>query len=103
MDQHFFRPEGSVSCAKGQVRLQPSAEVERIYHAHAYEIIDAISAMVFGAHAGLSWLGAEPPNEEELRKTLNSIVNDGKRACEIIVRLRAIMNEVPTADEVTAP
>jgi len=98
MDQHFFRPEGSVSCRNGQVRLQTSAEVASTYHAHTHEIIDAISAVVLGAHAGLNWLRAQPLNEDELRKTLDSIVSDGKRACEIILRLKALMNEVPTAD-----
>jgi len=103
MDQHFFRPEGSVSCGNGQVRLQTSAEVARTYRAHAHEIIDAISAVVLSAHAGQNWLRAQPLDEEELRKALDSIVSDSKRACEIILRLRALMNEVPTADGAQAP
>jgi hypothetical protein len=93
MDQHFFRLEASVSDAKGQVPLQTSPEFVRTYHAQAHEITDAIAAAVIGAHAGLNWLRAQPPDLEEVRKALNSIVNDGKRACEIAVRLRALAIE----------
>ena len=92
-DQHFFRSEGSVSDAKGQVPLQTSPEFVRTYHAQAHEITDAVAAAVTGAQAGLNWLRAQPPDLEEVRKALNSIVNDGKRACEIVVRLRALTNE----------
>jgi hypothetical protein len=102
VDRHFLRPEGIVSCSDGQVRTQTSAEVARAYNAHMHEIIDAIFALVLGAHAELNWLRAQPLNEKELQKTLDSIVSDGNRACEIVVRLRALMNEVPNADEVPA-
>jgi hypothetical protein len=97
-DQHLFRPEASVSDAKGQVPLQTSPEFVRTYHAQAHEVTDAVAAAVTYAQAGLNWLRAEPPDLEEVRKALNSIVNDGERACKIVVRLRALMKEVPTAD-----
>ena len=97
--QHLFRPEGSVSDAKSQVALQTSAEFMRIYHAQAHEVTDAMAAAVTNAQAGLIWLTAQPLDVEEVRKALNRIVNDGKRACEIVVRLRALVNRVPTADE----
>jgi hypothetical protein len=92
-DQPCFRPEGSVSYAKGQVPLQTSPEFVRTYHAQAHEITDAIAAAVINAQAGLIWLSAQPLDLEQVRKALNSIVSDGQRACEIVVRLRALMNE----------
>jgi hypothetical protein len=85
--QHLFRPEGIVSDAKGQVPLQTSAEFVRTYNAQAHEIVDAITAAVTRAQAGLNWLRAEPPDLEEVRQVLNSIVSDGKRAAEIVIRL----------------
>jgi hypothetical protein len=92
-DQHLFRPEGSVSDAKGQVPLQTSAEFVRTYNAQAHEIVDAITAAVTNAEAGLNWLRAEPPDLEEVRQALNGIASDGKRAAEIVVLLRALMNK----------
>ena len=58
----------------------------------AHEIVDAITAAVTNAEAGLNWLCAEPPDLEEVRQALNGIASDGKRAAEIVVRLRALMN-----------
>ena len=87
-----------MSDANGQVPLQTLAEFVRSYHAQAHEMPDAIAAAVTNAQAGLNWLNAQPLDLEEVRKALNSIVNDGKRACEIVVRLRALMNKVPTGD-----
>jgi len=52
--QHSFRPEGIVSDAKGQVPLQTSAEFVRTYNAQAHEIVDAITAAVTSAQAGLN-------------------------------------------------
>ena len=94
-DQDLFRPDGSVSDAKAQVPLQTSAEFLRTYNSQAHEIVDAITAAVTNANAGLNWLRAEPPNLEEVRQALDGIASDGKRAAEIVVRLRALMNEVP--------
>ena len=85
-----------MSEAKGQVPLQTSVEFVHTYNARSHEIIDAITAAVINSEAGLNWLHAEPPDLEEVRRVLNGIVNDGKRAAEIVVRLRALMNKVPT-------
>src|SRR6478609_6652275 len=98
--QCLFRPEGIASDAKGQVPLQTSAEFVRTHNAQAHEIIDAITAAVTSAQAGLNWLRAEPPDLEEVRRVLNFIANDGKRAAKIVIRLRALIEKVPTADAV---
>jgi hypothetical protein len=96
--QYLFRPEEFVSDAKGQVPLQTSAEFLRTYNAQAPEIVDAITAAVISAQAGLNWLRAEPPDLEEVRTVLNFIASDGNRAAEIVIRLQALIEKVPTAD-----
>jgi hypothetical protein len=83
-----------VNDAKGQVPLQTSAELVRTYNAQAREIVDAITAAVTNAEAGLNWLCAEPPDLEGVRQALSGIASDGHRAAELIVRLRALMNKV---------
>ena len=89
-----------MSDSKSQVPLQTSAEFVRTHNAQAHEIIDAITAAVTSAQAGLNWLRAEPPDLEEVRRVLNFIANDGKRAAKIVIRLRALIEKVPTADAV---
>ena len=96
--QHFFRPEGSASSAKEQLPLQTSSEFERAYNAQLHEIVDAISATVTDAQAGLNWLRAEPPDLEEVRRALSGIASDSKRAAEIVIRLRALTKRVAKAN-----
>ena len=98
IDQYFLRPEESVSDARGQVPLRTCAEFVRSYNAEAPEIVNAITAAVLNAQAGLRWLRAQPRDLEEVQRALSSTVNECKRVAEIVVRLRALMKEVPTAD-----
>ena len=94
-DQHLFRPEGIVSDAKGQVPLQTSAQFVRTYSAQAHEITNAITAVVLNADAVLQ---VQSPDLVQIRRVLNSIANDGKRAGEIVVRTRALIEKVAAAD-----
>ena len=89
--------EASVSDVKGQVPLQVSPEFVRTYHAQAHEAVDAIATVVNDAQAGLRWLRADPPDLEEVRRALDGIVRNGKRAAEIVIRLRALMKKELTA------
>jgi two-component system, LuxR family, sensor kinase FixL len=61
----------------------------------AHEVNQPIAAVVTGASAGLRWLSAEPANLEEARQTLGRIVKDGKRASEVISRIRALVKKAP--------
>jgi hypothetical protein len=92
-----------VSDAKSQVPLQTTAEFVHTYNAQAHQIVDAIAATVIDAQAGLNWLSAEPPDLEEVRQALISIASAGNQAAETVVRLRALMNKVPTGDGVPDP
>jgi hypothetical protein len=101
--QHLFRPEEIVSDAKGQVPLQTSAEFARTHNAQAHEIIDAITAAVTSAQAGLNWLRAEPPDLEEVWQVLNFIASDGKRAAEIVIRLERSLRRCPERTQFINP
>ena len=93
-DLLLFRSERRVSNAKGQVPLQTSAEFARTFKAQDHEIVDAITAVVINAEAGSNWLCAEKPDLEGVRLALDGIAGDGKRAAELVLRLRALMNKV---------
>ena len=56
----------------------------------AHEINQPLSGVVSNASAGLRWLAGEVPNLEEVREGLRRIVRDGKRAGEVIARIRAL-------------
>ena len=78
-------------------------EFEGTYNPRAHEIIDAISAVLINSQAGLQLLSAESPDLEEVRQVLNSIGSAGKRAGEIAVRTRALMQKAAAADGAAEP
>jgi PAS domain S-box-containing protein len=61
----------------------------------AHEINQPIAAVIANASAGLRWLGARPPEMEQARQALARIVRDGKRAGEVIARVRALVKKAP--------
>jgi PAS domain S-box-containing protein len=61
----------------------------------AHEVNQPIAAVATNAAAGLSWLEAEPPNLDEVRATLGSIVKDAKRAGDVMHRIRALAKKAP--------
>jgi hypothetical protein len=67
----------------------------RVHHnAQAHEIIDAITAMIINAQAGLNFLRAQSPDLEQVQQVLDSIAHEGKRAAGLLVRTRALMEKV---------
>jgi signal transduction histidine kinase len=71
------------------------ATVGQLTASIAHEVNQPISAVVTNAGAGLNWLGAHPPNLDKVRESLDHIVADGKRAGDIVHRIRALIKKAP--------
>jgi PAS domain S-box-containing protein len=56
----------------------------------AHEINQPLAGIVSNGSASLRWLAGNPANVEEAREALRDIVRDGKRAGEVIARIRAL-------------
>jgi PAS domain S-box-containing protein len=57
----------------------------------AHEVNQPLGAMVTSAGSCSLWLGAQPPDIEKAQQALERIVNDGRRAGEVIKRIRSMM------------
>ena len=57
----------------------------------AHEVNQPLGAMVTSAAAGARWLASKPPQMDKARRALERIAHDGKRAAEVIRRIRALM------------
>ena len=55
-----------------------------------HEVSQPLGAMIASAGAGARWLAADPPEIAEARSALDNIAADGKRAREVIARIRAL-------------
>lgn len=71
-----------------KVQMPTPSPSEPVPDMKIHEAIDALSAVLLNAQAGLNWLGAETPNLEGALKALNSIAGDAMRVAEMVERLR---------------
>ncbi len=56
----------------------------------AHEINQPITGIVTNGNACVRWLAADPPNLDEAREAARRIVRDGKRAGDMVARIRAL-------------
>jgi len=61
----------------------------------AHEVNQPIAAVVTNAEAALRFLGRHPPDLEEVREGLHSIIKDANRAGDVIGRIRELMKKAP--------
>jgi C4-dicarboxylate-specific signal transduction histidine kinase len=65
----------------------------------AHEVNQPLSGVVSNGSACLRWLAGDVPNVEEAREAARRIVRDGKRAGEVIGRVRALTKRAATPRE----
>ncbi|MGR4871170.1 PAS domain S-box protein [Variovorax sp. LARHSF232] len=67
----------------------------------AHEVNQPLGAMVASAGSCARWLAAQPPEFEKAQRSLERIARDGKRAGDVIDRIRAlVMRQPPRRDRV---
>src|SRR5467141_68395 len=67
-----------------------------------HEVKQPITAAVTYALAARRWLSAEPPNFREVDDALSHIVKEGKRAGEVVGRIRALIKKAPARKDAVA-
>jgi C4-dicarboxylate-specific signal transduction histidine kinase len=65
----------------------------------AHEVNQPLSGVVVNANACLRWLAGDSPNLGEAREAVRRIVRDGKRAGDVIARVRALVTKTATTKE----
>jgi PAS domain S-box-containing protein len=65
----------------------------------AHEVNQPLAGVVSNGSACVRWLAGDAPNVEEAREAARRIVRDGKRAAEVIARVRALARRAATAAE----
>lgn len=61
----------------------------------AHEVNQPIAAAAINAQTALRWLGTRPPNLDEVRQALDRVLDCGRRAGEVIDRVRAVVAKAP--------
>jgi PAS domain S-box-containing protein len=61
----------------------------------AHEVNQPIAAALMNAGTAARWLARQPPNLEEARLVIDHIIKDGKRAADIVSRVRGFSKKAP--------
>jgi len=65
----------------------------------AHEVKQPIAAAVSNAQAALRWLDRQPPDLEEVRQALASIVREGMRAGDVVGHIRDLIKKAPPRED----
>jgi C4-dicarboxylate-specific signal transduction histidine kinase len=62
----------------------------------AHEVNQPLTGLATSGYACLRWLARDPPNLDEARQSVERMINDGRRAGEVIGRIRAMVTKSPS-------
>jgi PAS domain S-box-containing protein len=65
----------------------------------AHEVNNPIAALLVNAETAVRWLDRQPPNSEKAKPLIDRIVSDGKRAADIVRRIRDFSKKAPMRKE----
>ena len=61
----------------------------------AHEVNQPLAALLTNAETAVRWLARQPPNLEKARPLIDRIISDGKRAADIVSRIRDFSKKAP--------
>jgi PAS domain S-box-containing protein len=65
----------------------------------AHEVNQPLAALLTNAETALRWLGRQPPDLEKARPSIERVISDGKRAADIVSRIRDFSRKAPVRKE----
>ena len=65
----------------------------------AHEVNQPLAGIVMNGNASLRWLALDPPNLREAREAISRVIRDGKRAGDVIARIRAMFKKTAKVNE----
>jgi PAS domain S-box-containing protein len=81
------------------VRVARVTTLGELTAAIAHEVNQPLTGLVNSGNACLRWLAGEPPDLEAARKSVELMVSAGRRAGEVITRIRALIAKSPPQQE----
>ena len=94
------RAEGALQAAEAELaHVTRVTTMGELTASIAHEVNQPLGAMVTSAAACKRWLAADPPQMEKAQRALERIVSDGKRAGQVIGRVRSLLKrQAPRKD-----
>jgi PAS domain S-box-containing protein len=61
----------------------------------AHEVNQPLAALLTNAHTAAHWIGRQPPDLEKTKQSIDRIVSEGRRAADIVSRIRDLSKKAP--------
>jgi PAS domain S-box-containing protein len=91
-DERMSQQEQALQAARAQLaHVSRLTMLGELASSIAHEVSQPLGAMITSAGACARWLAAVPPHIAEARAALDNIAADGKRAREVIARIRVLI------------
>lgn len=68
----------------------------------AHEVSQPLMAVVTNGEAGMRWLRRDPPDLAEVETALGRVIAEGRRASDIVKRIRAFLRKAPSLQDALA-
>lgn len=65
----------------------------------AHEVNQPLAALLTNAETALRWLARQPPDLDKAKPSIERVINDGRRAAEILSRIRDFSKKAPVRKE----
>ncbi|MGA2287929.1 trifunctional serine/threonine-protein kinase/ATP-binding protein/sensor histidine kinase [Bradyrhizobium sp.] len=75
------------------------ATMDQLTASIAHEVNQPIAALLTNAGTAVRWLARQPPNLEKAKPLIDRIISDGKRAADIVSRIRDFSRKAPARKE----
>jgi PAS domain S-box-containing protein len=96
LTQHILASEALREAQAALARVNRVTTLGVLAASIAHEVNQPLGAMVASAGSCARWLAAQPPALDKAQRSLERIARDGKRASEVIDRIRSLVMRQPS-------
>lgn len=80
-------------------QVGPRVALDELAAAIVHEVSQPLTAVLTNAEAGLRWMQRPSPDLGEVRRSMEAILAEGRRACEVIKGMKAFLGKEPLVRE----
>jgi C4-dicarboxylate-specific signal transduction histidine kinase len=100
LQENRLRAEEALRAAQAELaRVSRMMTLGELTTSIAHEVAQPLASVITNGSAALRWLAGEPPNLEEVRIALARIIESGRRASDVIERIRALARKADQEKE----
>lgn len=93
--KHLSKLRHSSPTSRGLAHVTRVTTLGEMSASIAHEVNQPLAGIITNGEAGLRWLERDVPQLEEVRGAMERMIRNGKRASQVVQRLRALARKAP--------